>query len=154
MTHHHYYILDSYNINWLSKVVNKTQRGWLSLRVYVVLQPAYLLQETGDPLRWVSKTMAIVESCSLIQFAKAHGRMKIAPFVNKETGEHFKSCVFIDPKDENNKTLCSFSSNLGELSPAEIKAQAADLQVVTLDSGTHKLCAKGDSAWEDVELDL
>lgn len=98
--------------------------------------------------------MAIVESCSLIQFAKAHGKMKVAPFINKETGEHFKSCVFIDPNDENNKTLCSFSSNLGELSPAEIKAQAADLQVVTLDSGTHKLCAKGDSAWEDVELDL
>ena len=38
-------------------------------------------------------TVGIKNSWSLISFAKSHGKMKVAPFVNKETGEAFKSCA-------------------------------------------------------------
>ena len=94
----------------------------------------------------------IKDSWSLISFAKTHGRMKVAPFVNRETGECFKSCAFLSSKGE--VTLVAFSSKLGELTPAEIAAQKNDLQVVQLESGTYKLCKAGHDTWEDVDLGL
>ena len=97
-------------------------------------------------------TVGIKNSWSLISFAKAHGRMKVAPFVNKETGECFKSCAFLD--SEGGITLVAFSSKLGELTPAQIAAQKDDLQVVQLESGSYKLCKQGISSWEDVDLGL
>ena len=97
-------------------------------------------------------TVGIKNSWSLISFAKAHGRMKVAPFVNRETGECFKSCAFLSSKGE--VTLVAFSSKLGELTPAEIAAQKNDLQVVQLESGTYKLCKAGHDTWEDVDLGL
>ena len=78
--------------------------------------------------------------------------MKVAPFVNRETGEYFKSCAFVSNTDE--VTLVAFSSKLGELTPAEIAAQKNDLQVVQLESGTYKLCKAGHDTWEDVDLGL
>ena len=96
--------------------------------------------------------VGIKNSWSLISFAKLHGRMKVAPFVNSETGTPFKSCAFID--SENNVTLVAFSSKLGELSPAEIVNQKDNLQVVQLESGSFKLCKKGENNWEDVNLGL
>lgn len=97
-------------------------------------------------------TVGIKNSWSLISFAKAHGRMKVAPFVNKETGECFKSCAFLDSKG--GITLVAFSSKLGELTPKEIAAQKDDLQVVELESGTYKLCKAGHDTWEDVDLGI
>lgn len=94
----------------------------------------------------------IVNSWSLVSFAKMKGNMKIAPFVNSETGERFKSCAFVDA--ENNVTLCAFSSNLGELTASQIAAQKNDLQVVLLSSGTYKLCKRGEGNWEDVNLGI
>ena len=94
----------------------------------------------------------IKNSWSLISFAKTHGRMKVAPFVNRETGEYFKSCAFLSSEGE--VTLVAFSSKLGELTPAEIAAQKDDLQVVQLESGTYKLCKAGHDTWEDVDLGL
>ena len=99
-----------------------------------------------------TSNIGIKNSWSLIFFAKAHGRMKVAPFVNRETGECFKSRVFIDSDEV--VTLVAFSSNLGELTPAEIAAQKDDLQVVQLESGTYKLCKAGHDTWEDVDLGL
>ena len=96
--------------------------------------------------------VGIKNSWSLISFAKSHGRMKVAPFINKQTREHFKSCVFIDSDEV--ITLVAFSSKLGELTPAEIAAQKNDLQVVQLESGTYKLCKAGHDTWEDVDLGL
>ena len=96
--------------------------------------------------------VGIKNSWSLISFAKAHGRMKVAPFVNKETGECFKSCAFID--SDGKITLVAFSSNLGELTPAQIAAQKNDLQVVELESGSFKLCKVGKDSWEDVDLGI
>lgn len=97
-------------------------------------------------------TVGIKNSWSLISFAKTHGRMKVAPFVNKETGECFKSCAFLGSDGE--VTLVAFSSKLGELTPKQIAAQKDDLQVVQLKSGSFKLCKTGHDTWEDVDLGL
>ena len=99
-----------------------------------------------------TSNIGIKNSWSLISFAKAHGRMKVAPFVNHETKECFKSCAFLSSDGE--VTLVAFSSKLGELTPAEISAQKDDLQVVQLESGTYKLCKAGHDTWEDVDLGL
>ena len=99
-----------------------------------------------------TSNIGIKNSWSLISFAKAHGRMKVAPFVNKETGDCFKSCAFLD--SEGGITLVAFSSKLGELTPAQIAAQKNDLQVVQLESGSFKLCKAGHDTWEDVDLGL
>ena len=99
-----------------------------------------------------TSNVGIKNSWSLISFAKSHGKMKVAPFVNRETGECFKSCAFISNADE--VTLVAFSSKLGELTPAEIAAQKDELQVVQLESGTYKLCKAGHDTWEDVDLGL
>ena len=99
-------------------------------------------------------TVGIKNSWSLISFAKIHGRMKVAPFVNKETGECFKSCAFLGSEGE--ITLVAFSSKLGELTPKQIAEQKDDLQVVQLESGSFKLCkaGHGHDTWEDVDLGL
>ena len=99
-----------------------------------------------------TSNVGIKNSWSLISFAKTHGKMKVAPFVNRETGECFKSCAFISNTDE--VTLVAFSSKLRELTPAEIAAQKDELQVVQLESGTYKLCKAGHDTWEDVDLGL
>ena len=99
-----------------------------------------------------AQTVGIKNSWSLLSFARAHGKMKVAPFVNKETGEAFKSCAFVD--SNNAITLVAFSSNLGELTPQQIAAQKDSLQVVELESGTFKLCKQGASSWDDVDLGL
>lgn len=98
-----------------------------------------------------TSNIGIKNSWPLISFAKAHGRMKVAPFVNKETGECFKSCAFLKG---DSITLVAFSSKLGELTPAEIAAQKDELQVVQLESGTYKLCKAGHDTWEDVDLGI
>ena len=91
----------------------------------------------------------IVNSCSLLTFAQGK-RMQVGAFVNQETGETFKSCIFTDASG--NRCFVAFSSKLGELTPAQIVAQKHDLQVVTMDSGSHILCKAGANSWEDVEL--
>ena len=96
----------------------------------------------------------IKNSWSLVAFARANGRMKVAPFVNKETGESFKSCMFVNA-DSQVTAVVNFSSKLGELTPSEIAAQKDELQVVQLESGSFKLCKKGNGdTWEDVDLGL
>ena len=99
-----------------------------------------------------AQNVGIKNSWSLLSFARAHGKMKVAPFVNKETGEAFKSCAFVD--SDGATTLVAFSSNLGELTPQQISTQKNSLQVVELESGTYKLCKQGNSSWEDVDLGI
>lgn len=98
-----------------------------------------------------ANNVGIKNSWSLMSFARSHGKMQVAPFVNKDTGEAFKSCVFTDPDDQS-RTFVSFSSNLGELTPQEIKDRKDSLQVVELETGTFKLCNVGADNWEDVDL--
>jgi hypothetical protein len=92
----------------------------------------------------------IKASWSLVAFARTHGKMSIAPLVNHDTGEAFKSCAFTNG---DNVTFVNFSSKLGELTGAEIVRMKKDLQVVQLESGTYKLCKSG-STWEEVDLGL
>lgn len=94
----------------------------------------------------------ILNSVSLIAFARANGKMQVGNFVNKETGEHFDSCIFTDA--ENNKVFVAFSSNLGVLTPREISTMKNDLQVVQLDSGNYYLCKQGQNSWQDVDLGI
>lgn len=91
----------------------------------------------------------IVESVSLLQFAGGR-RMQVGAFVNTKSNESFKSCIFTDATGD--KCFVAFSSKLGELSPKEISAMKHELQVVTMDSGSHILCKQGANSWEDVEL--
>ena len=98
-------------------------------------------------------TSSIKNSWSLISFARAFGKMQVAPFTNKETGNKFHSCVFINPAD-NTHTYVSFSSKLGELTPGQIAEQKDELQVVELESGNYKLCKRGSNAWADVDLGI
>lgn len=94
----------------------------------------------------------IVNSWSLISFAKSHGKMQVGDFINKESGDEFKSCIFTDA--EGNKTFVAFSSNLGELTPRQIAAQKDTLQVVELESGNYSLCKQGNNSWADVDLGI
>lgn len=96
----------------------------------------------------------IRNSWSLMSFAKSHGKMQVGEFVNKETGEVFKSCIFTNPEDSTKKTFVAFSSKLGELTPAEISASKENLQVVELESGNFSLCKVGQSTWQDVDLGI
>ena len=99
-----------------------------------------------------SNNQGIINSWSLIAFAKSHGKMQVGEFANKETGEVFKSCIFTAPDES--RCFVAFSSKMGALSPQEIVAQKNNLQVVQLESGNYTLCKQGDNAWEDVDLGL
>lgn len=94
----------------------------------------------------------IKNSWSLIAFAKEFGpKMQVGEFVNKETGEDFKSCIFTNGET---RTFVAFSSKMGPLSPREIAAKKDELQVVQLESGHYSLCKQGENTWEDVDLGL
>lgn len=100
-----------------------------------------------------SQNVGIKNSWTLVDFALAHGRMKVTnELTNSNTGETFKSCAFVG--DGGAVTLVGFSSNLGELTPAQIAAQKDSLQVVELESGSLKLCKRGTDTWDDVDLGL
>lgn len=101
----------------------------------------------------------IVNSWSLIAFARMKGNMQLGKFtsVDKTTGETqtYKSCIFTDPSG--NRTFARFSNKLGELSASEIVASKNELQVVERlkDSGdgtAYILCRQGENNWEDVAL--
>jgi len=98
-----------------------------------------------------SNNQGIINSWSLIAFAKTHGKMQVGEFANKETGEVFKSCIFTDG---DSRCFVAFSSKMGELTPREIASMKDDLQVVQLESGNYSLCKVGQNAWEDVDLGL
>ena len=113
-----------------------------------------------------SNNIGIINSWSLIAFAKAHGKMQVGEFANKETGETFKSCIFSNGED---RCFVAFSSKMGELTPREIAAMKDDLQVVQLkvdddvlkrrkESGyqleSYILCNVGENSWEEVDLGL
>lgn len=94
----------------------------------------------------------IKNSWFLIAFAKLFGpKMQIGKFVNKETGENFKSCIFTNGET---RTFVAFSSKMGPLSPREIAAKKNELQVVQLESGHYSLCKQGENTWEEVDLGL
>lgn len=94
--------------------------------------------------------VGIKQGWSLLAFASGK-KMQVGSFVNSKTGEQFKSCIFTE-QSTGNRCFVAFSSNLGELTPAQISAMKHDLQVVELNSGNFSLCKQGQGTWEDVEL--
>lgn len=94
--------------------------------------------------------VGIKQSWSLMAFASGK-KMQVGSFVNSETGEQFKSCIFTE-QSTGDRCFVAFSSNLGELTPTQISAMKHELQVVELDSGNFSLCKQGQGNWEDVEL--
>lgn len=116
----------------------------------------------------------IVNRESLRSFFTTYRPMKRGTFLNKESGEQFSKLIFPDfsvykgddgiqhvvrtnaipeaKKKDSSYLQVGFSSNLGEITNAELKAQLDQLQVVTLESGSFKLCKQGEGTWEDVDL--
>jgi hypothetical protein len=94
--------------------------------------------------------VGVKKGWSLLAFASGK-RMQVGSFINSETGEQFNSCVFTE-QNTGDRCFVSFSSNLGELTPAQISEMKNELRVVELESGKFKLCKQGQGNWEDVEL--
>lgn len=61
---------------------------------------------------------SILQSWSLLEFAKNYVKMQVGNFVNSNTGEEFKSCMFV--KEDGSYDYVGFHSQLGTLTPAEI----------------------------------
>ncbi len=66
--------------------------------------------------------------------------MQVGSFVNKSTGETFKSNIFTD--QDGNRIFVPFSQELGELSPSEISQRKDKLEVVMLEDGAYLLQEK------------
>lgn len=102
-----------------------------------------------------SNRSEIINRSSFRSFYSEHKPMKRAQFTNRESGEVFTKLVFPEHRDDKgNYLMLAFSSNLGELTKAELQSQLDHLQVVQLESGSYILCKAGEGQWEDVELEL
>ena len=104
----------------------------------------------------MAQSNKIKNSWSLLSFAREFGpKMQVGEFVNSESGDKFKSCIFTKG---DTRTFVAFSSKLGVLSPREIAAQKDDLQVVLCETKNgydmYSLCHQGQDSWEDVALGL
>ncbi len=97
-------------------------------------------------------TYGIVKTWPLLDFARAHGKMQVGEFANKETGEVFKSCIFTKP--DGTRTFVAFAAKMGELTPQQIAAMKNELQVVQLESGNYSLCKIGNKSWANVDLSI
>lgn len=91
----------------------------------------------------------LVNSWSLVDFAKLHGKMQVGEFENKVTGEKFKSCIFTDKKGST--IYVSFYSKLGILTPQQIKERKDNLKVGLLNTNKYVLYEVWDG-WSDVNL--
>lgn len=109
--------------------------------------------------------VGIKNSWSFINFAKSHGKPKLASFekVDEETGEinKWKSVAFESPTEVNPETglpavtFVAFSSKLGELTARQIVDMKDELQVVQREgSSSYILCKRGSNSWEDINIDL
>lgn len=94
---------------------------------------------------------SILQSWSLLEFAKNYVKMKVGDFVNSNTGKEFKSCMFL--KEDGSYDYVGFHSQLGELTPAEISERKKELKVGLTQSGKYVLYDHIDD-WEIVDLDL
>lgn len=94
---------------------------------------------------------SILQSWSLLEFAKNYVKMQVGDFVNRNTGEKFKSCMFL--KEDGSYDYIGFHSQLGELTPAEISKRKKELKVGLTNSGKYILYDHIDD-WEIVDLGL
>ena len=94
---------------------------------------------------------SILQSWSLLEFAKNYVKMQVGNFVNSNIGEEFKSCMFL--KENGSYDYVRFHSQLGELTPAEISKRKKELKVGLTNSGKYVLYDHIDD-WEIVDLGL
>lgn len=94
---------------------------------------------------------SILQSWSLLEFAKNYVKMKVGTFVNSNTGEEFKSCMFL--KKDGTYDYVGFHSQLGKLTSAEISKRKKKLKVGLTESGKYVLYDHIDD-WEIVDLGL
>lgn len=94
---------------------------------------------------------SILQSWPLLEFAKNYVKMKVGNFVNSNTGEEFKSCMFL--KKDGTYDYVGFHSQLGELTPAEISKRKKELKVGLTESRKYVLYDHIDD-WEIVDLGL
>lgn len=107
---------------------------------------------------------AIINSWSLATFRDNHGKMKLAPLVNNTTGETYTAAAFVR---DDTTTFVGISEKLPELTPAYIKQNYQELQVVELQPDadvlkrrkeegrqleSYVLCKKGNDSWEDCDF--
>lgn len=94
---------------------------------------------------------SILQSWSLLEFTENYVKMQVGNFVNSNTGEEFKSCIFL--KKDGTYDYVGFHSQLGELTPTEISKRKKELKVGLTESGKYVLYAYIDD-WEIVDLGL
>lgn len=94
---------------------------------------------------------SILQSWSLLEFAKNYVKMQVGNFVNSNTGEEFKSCMFV--KEDGSYDYVGFHSQLGELTPAEISERKKELKVGLTQLGKYVLYDHIDD-WENIDLGL
>lgn len=94
---------------------------------------------------------SILQSWPLLEFAKNYVKMQVGNFVNSNTGEEFKSCMFL--KKDGTYDYVGFHSQLGELTPIEISKRKEELKVGLTESGKYILYDYIND-WEIVDLGL
>ena len=101
-------------------------------------------------------SVTLLRGISLMGFVKNYASTEIVPFVDKETGEEYSRMVC---KDQfGTITFVNMSSNLPELHKsntevaAYIQQNAAKLQVVPTEGGTHILCKAGGDFQNGIKL--
>lgn len=92
--------------------------------------------------------VTIEKTWSFIAFAKQFGKPKLAPCVNHDTGETFKSLVF---DNDGELTWCHFGYSTAGMTGKEIAAEVDNLKVGLNSSGKYTLFKQGENAWEDIE---
>lgn len=94
---------------------------------------------------------SILQSWSLLEFAKNYVKMQVGNFVNSNTGEEFKSGMFV--KEDGSYDYVGFHSQLGTLTPAEISERKKELKVGLTELGKYVLYDHIED-WENVDLGL
>lgn len=103
----------------------------------------------GEPVEETNSS--ILKSWSLLEFARNYVKMQVGNFVNSNTGEEFKSCMFL--KKDGTYDYVGFHSQLGVLTSAEISKRKKELKVGLTESGKYVLYDHIDD-WEIVDLGL
>lgn len=127
--------------------------GFSQEDIYAIVKGKYnyrfdsVVQE--EPVEEINSS--ILQSWSLLEFAKNYVKMKVGTFVNSNTGEEFKSCMFL--KKDGTYDYVGFHSQLGKLTSAEISKRKKKLKVGLTESGKYVLYDHIDD-WEIVDLGL
>lgn len=94
----------------------------------------------------------IIFSESLPLFRQRFTEVKRGHFVNKNH-EEFESLIFCNNLKDGKNRFCNFSSKLGPLSNAQLKADKDNLLVIAFEGNEHyTLCKKSEKAWESVDI--